>query len=333
MNAKEIQDVLRDVFGRGFQTEVSGNWVKIRCPLSKWTHESGADSNPSAGISVNQSGTSVFSCFTCKRPAPFHVMLRRYAEYTGENLDSLIEELEEEAYLGARRLPSWDDGRVEVAHDLPTLDKAIFLDLYEPAAGHPYLEKRGISASTAELLQLMVDPRDLVDGEERILFPVFTPEGDLHGFSGRAVDPNARLKVRDYHGLEKRNCLLGSHLITSSRPDKVLVVEGLFDYANAWECGQPAVAVMHSSITPAQANMLRSFSLPTYDFLDDDIAGRAGGKELVRALRGYQPVLATTYPEVWVPDPENKDGGYWLKDPGDLLPEEFEGMIREARLA
>ena len=273
------------------------------------------------------------NCFTCGNKAPIHGLLRKYANFTGEDLDDLIEELEDEAYLGAREMPSWEE--VEAARmdePLLVLDKAIFMDLYEPAAGHPYLRERGISDKTANKLQLMVDPRDPADGEERILFPVFGLDGDLHGFTGRATNPGARLKVRDYHGLAKAKCVLGAHLLRSTKPRRALVVEGLFDYANAWEQGQAAAAVMHSSMTDPQAAIFRELGLPTYLFYDNDAAGQKGVVMAGVALSRHQATMRVRYPEVWVENPAEEGGGHWLKDPGELLAEEFEEMIRDARL-
>lgn len=273
------------------------------------------------------------NCFTCGNKAPIQGMLRKYSGYTGDDLEDLIRELDDEAYLGVRELPSWDQMRGRNTQpDLVVLDPAIYLDLYDSAAGHPYLAARGISDETAQMLQLMVDPADPVDGEERILFPVFGLDGRLHGLSGRAVNPGARLKVRDYPGLSKARCLLGAHLFAQPR-DKMLIAEGLFDYANAWQCGQPAVSAMHSTLTVFQAEIAREIGLPTYLFYDNDQAGDKGVTAAGEALAMYQPVMKVRYPEVWVEDPNDTvHGGHWLKDPGELLPEEFEAMIRDARL-
>ncbi len=333
MTSDQIIEILKDVFGRNVGAKIVGDWVTFPCQLARWTHETGRDSSPSAGISIHPSNVSVFSCFTCGNKAPIQGMLRKWANFTGEDLDDLIEELEEEAYLGARTLPSWDDAKNKGGGaELARLDPAIYLDLYDPAAGHPYLEQRGISDETADMLQLMLDPCDPADGEERILFPVFGVDGALHGFTGRATSSTARLKVRDYHGLAKAHCVLGAHLFGTERRDKVLVVEGLFDYANAWQCGQPAVAVMHSSMTAAQAAILREIGLPTYLFYDNDDAGQKGIREAGEALARYQPTMRVRYPEVWIENEEEDEGGHWLKDPGELLEEEFAGMIEDARL-
>lgn len=329
MDVDGINQVLRDVFG-DVRTEVINGWVSIRCPISQWTHDRGKDSHASAGISIKPHGVSVFNCFTCGNKMPLHGLLRKYSNYTGEDLDSLIEELEEESYLGPREMPGWKEDQDDDTDPVP-LKQSVYLDLYDSAADHPYLVDRGISADTAKLLQLMVDPSDPADGEERILFPVFGPNGDLYGLTGRATHKDARLKVRDYFGLKKAKCLLGAHLIASMKPKYVLIVEGLFDYANAWEQGQPAVAVMHSTLTPKQADILRDFSLPTYLFYDDDAAGHKGVANAGRMLYRYLPVMEVQYPDVVVPD-GSPTGSHPLKDPGELLEIEFKQMIDGAKL-
>lgn len=328
MNLEGLTQVVKEVFGN-VSVEVINGWLSMQCVLAPWTHESGKDSKKSAGMSIHENSVSVFSCFTCGNKMPIHGMLRKYAGYTGEDLDDLIEELEEQAYLGPREMPEWGESRHAAVDDPVALKESVYLGLYDSACGHPYLEERGVSSSTAAKLQLMVDPCDPADGEERILFPVFGPNGDLYGLSGRAINPSARLKVRDYFGLKKAACLLGAHLITTDKPKKVLVVEGLFDYARGWECGQPVVAVMHSTMTERQANILRDFSLPVYAFYDDDAAGDKGVKSAGGQLYNYVPVMKVRYPEIWVGDEEN---GHWVKDPGELEREDFEAMITDARL-
>lgn len=332
MDAREITEVLKDVFGRNFKAIESNGWLSIKCPLSKWTHERGADKRESAGISIKPNGVSVFNCFTCHNTMPIQGMLRKWAGYTGEDLGGLIEELEDAVYLGPRTIPTWDETRVQQTEEQAPLDKAIYLDLYDSAAGHPYLAARGITDETAELLQLMLDPCDPSDGEERILFPVFGTDGELYGLSGRATNGNARLKVRDYFGLKKSANVLGAHLIAQRKPGYVLIVEGLFDYANCWNHGHPAVAVMHSTFTQKQAEIVRDFSLPTYPLYDDDKAGRHGSQECAAKLVQYVPVLMPQYPRVWLTDENEEEGGHWLKDPGEMLEEDFAHAISSAKL-
>jgi hypothetical protein len=333
VDRRTIIEVLTEVFGRSIRYEDLGRWIKVPCFLSPWTHERGTDSKPSGGISVHPDKTSVYSCFTCGNAAPFHVALRRYAEFSGDHLDDLLDELEEGEYLGALRLPTWEElVESRVPQPLPELDPAIFMGLYDPAAGHPYVVDRGITDETCRQLMLMVDPQDPADGHERILFPVFGPEGKLHGLSGRATG-EAKLKVRDYHGLQKARCLLGIHLINPSIHRYVLVVEGLFDYANAWGQGEPAVAVMHSTMTEEQAELLRDVGLPVYLFYDNDDAGKKGVKTAADLLRHHVPTMKVRYPDIWIEDDGEAEGGHYVKDPGELLSEEFKEMREDAVLA
>jgi hypothetical protein len=301
MQRDNIHDLIRDVLGPNTPTKDIGGWVGLHCPLAPWTHESGADSSPSAGISVNDS-VSVFNCFTCHQRLPLHGFLSKYAEFTGEDLSDLIEEVEEEGYLGPRTLTGWDDlkARNEIEELMP-LDEGLYMDLYDSAAGHPYLVKRGISDDTAHKLELLFDPSDPADGKPRILFPVRGPDGLLYGFSGRDTSGKAKLKVRDYHGLAKAKCVLGAHLL-AVEGDKALVVEGLFDYANAWQQGYPAGAVMHSTMTDAQAEIFRNIGKPTYLLYDNDDAGyygeRAGAKTAAKLLRDYVPTMKVRWPKI-----------------------------------
>lgn len=332
MERAHIKEVLRDVFGRNLVMKDLGTWVSVKCPLAKWTHTKGSDSTASAGISVAPDGTSIFNCFTCKNPRPFHAMLKDYAHWSGDNLDDLIGELEEGEFLGPSRPRGYDEIKTERMADegyaMP-IDEGLFMDLYAPAGKHWYLRERGIDLATSQKLELRFDPGDRQDKEPRILFPVRGVDGLLYGFSGRAINKTALLKVRDYHGLKKSEMVLGSHLVGPN--DKVLAMEGLFDYANAHQCGYAGCAVMHSTMTDRQAEIFRDLGRPTYFFYDDDDAGYEGNKIARRQLDGHVPMFSVEYPDIKIED-DSPQGWHWLKDPGEMLPEDFAQMIRDAEL-
>lgn len=47
------------------------DWIQISCPLAPWTHETGKDKHPSAGILSTPDRSSIFQCFTCHpNPSP-----------------------------------------------------------------------------------------------------------------------------------------------------------------------------------------------------------------------------------------------------------------------
>ena len=59
---------------------VSGEWARVKCPLSFWTHDSGTDSNPSCAISYGASMESAFNSYACEA-GDLHKLLILLAEY------------------------------------------------------------------------------------------------------------------------------------------------------------------------------------------------------------------------------------------------------------
>ncbi len=329
MRKDEIQEIMRDIFGREFYMKELGGWVSMKCPLARWTHQKGYDNSPSAGVSINEDGSSGFNCFTCHTRGPFSYMLKQYAEFSGEDLDELIEEIEEGEFLGPRTALSWEQRKARNQEDVAMpIDESIYMDLYDSAVGHPYLRERGISDATARKLELLYDPKDPADKAPRILFPVRDPEGLLYGFSGRATK-HTELKVRDYFGLAKAQMVLGSHL--AGDYSRVVVVEGLVDVAMAFEHGECGCGVMHSTFTDHQAAILKRIGKPVFDMYDNDKAGRDGSDLMRRKLVGKLRVFGTNYPRIRIED-DSEQGWHWLKDPGEMLEEEFKEMLAKAYL-
>lgn len=337
MDANQIKDVLVEIGMRRSDLKVVHGWVSTRCPLAPWTHQKGRDGAPSAGVSI--SDEPIFNCFTCGNARPLHSLISQFAEFTGDDYSDLVGELEDQAFLGPTSMPDWDSlKQVSEENVLMPLNEAMYMDLYDSAAGHPYLRERGISDETARKLELMYDPEDIVDKEQgvrsvgRILFPVRGVDGELYGFSGRDVTGRSKIKVRDYAGLKKAACVLGSHLVTADNPKFVLTVEGLFDYAMMHEQGYHGCAVMHSSMTEAQADIFRFLDKPNYLVYDDDRAGRKGVRDAAELLIDYTPLMQVRYPEIWVENPNETNGGHYVKDPGELLREDIEWMINDSRI-
>lgn len=324
MDRPEIKELLREVLGPNVVLVDHPRWVGLHCPLAPWTHASGRDSSPSAGVSVKDGDVSVFHCYGCHTKGPLAYLLKEIEKYTGDNLSKIIRSIDGEEFIGGA-LPDW--GARDITRKATVfLDKEEYLDLYEPAEGHWYLKQRGITDATVRKLQLRVDPADS-QMEERIMFPVFSPRGELYGFSGRAVYPSAELKVRDYHGLPKAKCLLGCHLLEKRSPF-VIVVEGLFDYARLAQYDLPVVATMHAGLTEYQSAELRSIGLPVIEMYDNDTAGKAAKSAIVKALDRRLPLSLTKYPrrgDVRNPLPA-------AKDPDGLSLEEVVWMIDRATI-
>lgn len=328
MEREQIKELLRDVFGRSVYYKDLGEWVSVKCPLAPWTHAKGQDNLPSSGIAVNPDDTSIFNCLSCGFKAPISALLRRYADYSGENLDDLIYEVDQGEFLGPRSIAEYDQilANRMVTRAVP-LDESIYMDLYASAHEHPYLKRRGISKATGKKLELLYDPRDPVDGEPRILFPVRGLDGLLYGFSGRATREGARLKVRDYYGFKKAQNVLGAHFMPSAK--RTIVVEGLFDYAAVHELGECGCAIMHASMTDDQASIVREAGKPTFILYDKDKAGTSGVRVSGKLLKDYVPTFKCPYPSVRIAD-RSKLGWHWLKDPGEMVSEDLAYSLENA---
>jgi len=328
MDRESIHAFMSEVAGPNIELIDHPSWVSFRCVLAPWTHERGTDRTPSAGISINEGGTSIYHCWACggKNKGPLDWLLRRLEGFTGDSYRELRQSIDGTEFIGGA-LPEWGS-KARARSRLQFLDEDIYMDLFDSAVGHPYLKSRGLNRWATKTLQLMVDPADS-RGEERIVFPVFTPGGRLVGFSGRATGEDVDPKVRDYFGLVKEEVLLGSHLL---EPDDeyVMVVEGLFDYAKSVMYGFPAVAAMHAGLTAAQAKILRNLGKPVVLMYDDDNAGRDATDKAIEALLPYLPVSYVRYPKR-----RKVGGGKCVKtksDPGSLSEAEMVSMVAARKI-
>lgn len=327
MERDQIKEVLLDVFGPNTELVDHPKWVGLRCPLAPWTHEKGADKLPSSGVSIKPDDISIFNCLACGTKGPLSRLIEKYDEKSGEDHSALVEELEDGEYLGGN-VPQWGSREKANAKEKYRVLGKEYLDLYDPAVGHPYLAERGISDEAAEVMQLKVDDADST-GHERILFPVFTDQNELVGFTGRAVKERVDPRVRDYHGLQKRQCLLGIHLIKQEDP-YIVIVEGLFDYAYMVQNDYPAVATMFAGLTSQQKAILISIGKPVILMYDNDLAGQDATDGAIKALRKYLPLRKVSYPSRARAGSRRRDPP--PKDPATCTPEELDTMISTAKI-
>lgn len=321
MDRNEIKELLKEALGPNIPLVDHTKWVSLCCPLAPWRHAGGSDSSPSSGVSVKDGGTSIFHCWGCGAKGTVPWLLRELEKFTGESFKRLISSVEDGEFLGGS-LPEWGSRKREAVEDR-FLDLS-YLDLYDSAVGHWYLRDRGIDDAVAERMQLLVDPEDS-KGDERILFPVFDRKGRLHGFTGRAVLNSVDMRVRDYHGFQKANALLGLHLVDPT--DRfVVLVEGLFDMAVVYQYGYSAVAAMHAGVTDAQLAKLKDLGLPVVAMFDNDKAGKEATERLIEKVGGSLPLSVAQYQPVIT----GKGKKVWAKDPGECTMEEVDQMIAKA---
>lgn len=313
MDKESIEELLKGIHPNAKTTVING-WVSSSCPLAAWTHETGRDNSPSFGIKIEPEGRSNFNCFTCHRHGSLPKLLKLLTRYSGQDYTSMIASVETQDLLGAP-LPEWGTKPAVVDRLGDPIDENIVY-AYESAENHPYVRSRGISGDIAKLFGLLHDPDNR--GVERILVPVRHVTGELYGFLGRAIGSGTP-KVRDYNGLPKRKLLLGLDKARTTSHGYIVLVEGPFDCLRLWTLGYPAVAALHSSLTPAQASLLREHAKSVVLLYDNDRAGKEGRNHAAKMLRNYMPVFKTAYPVSY-------------KDPGELKGRHMIRMMSNLKL-
>lgn len=149
--------------------------------------------------------------------------------------------------------------------------------------------------------------------KERIVIPVRDENGDLVGFTGRAVHEWQKAKYWD-KGLPKRYILF--NLNNAKVYDTVVVVEGPLDVLKVYQAGFPGVvATLGGSFTDEQAKKLTKFFRHAIIFTDADEAGRGLASKIEEVARRSR--LRVTYARY--PDQ--------LKDPGALTEDEISKAI------
>lgn len=317
MQRDEIKELIKTMFGPNAMRLDQADWVMTQCPFAPWMHSSGKDRNPSFGISVKADSESNFHCFTCKAKGRLHNLPKRLAKVSRDKAWlAYHDDIPADESLGGK-LPSWEQlGKKERRQQLGDPVPDSYLHVFDSAAGHPYLKERGIDDQAARGMDLRIDEDD--HGVERILFPVYSRYGKFHGYTGRATHPDVNPKVRDYFGLPKRLLLLGSEHI-EKHDDKIILVEGLFDYANLFQYGHAVVASLHANLTPQQANILKWWGKPVVVMYDNDRAGKQGRMVVKEQLGKHLPLMKVRYPK-------------GCNDPGELTKNQLYRMLSDTRL-
>lgn len=308
MQREQVETALRAM---GVEpTGFNGEWVQARCPFAQERHPRHRDSRPSFGVSV--SSPSVYYCFTCHSKGVLSSLPGDLAHLTGDRREELAHELMIAEATGAVVTPESYD----VFEPLKPLPEAVFgpdlfVDIDGDGAAYEYLISRSVTLECARRLGLRAWPED-----KRIMFPVRGFNGDLFGWTGRAYDDTVKPKVWNTDGLDKKCHLLGAEHAACDRP--MVLVEGLFAYARFHEMGIPETmgvdvcAVMGSTVSEEQADMLAEIGQRVILFLDGDKAGQLGTfgdakrEGAVHMLARAMPVSTVTYPRGII-DPDDLD--------------------------
>ena len=177
---------------------------------------------------------------------------------------------------------------------------------YAPAtrdALRQHLLKAGFSAAVLAQSGLVVqrDEGTTLDRfRTRIMIPIHRDNGAIIAFGGRAMEAGQQPKYLNSPETPiyvKGKVLYGLHLSKASisRLKHAVVVEGYFDWAQAYQAGiTNVVASSGTAFTPAQARLLKRFAAKVVLSFDPDAAGQGAAAKSSELLvsEGFQVNVA-----------------------------------------
>jgi DNA primase len=182
----------------------------------------------------------------------------------------------------------------------------------DPALMRGHLEKLGFDAALQLEAGLLVQK----EGEQeprprfrnRLMFPIYDPQGRVVAFGGRVIGPGEPkyLNSAESPVFQKGRTLYGLNWSRNAirRDERALLVEGYFDCVRLMSSGiESVVAPLGTALTPQQAELLHKYTKTVFLLYDSDKAGlkatfRAGDVLLANGMA----VHVVTLPDGEDPD-------------------------------
>ena len=248
-NDTVLLDKLRDLNIRVANSR--GRNIQCYCPVSK------DEKHPSFFFNLD---TQLYHCFGC--------------DLGGQGINRLIEEL-----TGLKSDPtvlqSLPDFKIK--EEKKTIPSVPFLPLAIGNPGEDYLKKRGFSASTIKMWNLMYWQE-----KDGILIPINTT-----GYVLRYIHPpDKKDKYWYVPGTRVGDTFFGIDRFEEVDDKSAFIVEGSFDAIWMWQCGfKNALAILHGNITPTQLKILRGVAVLVYVCVDNDSGGENITNKINQTLR------------------------------------------------
>jgi DNA primase len=165
---------------------------------------------------------------------------------------------------------------------------------------HPYLTQRGISQATAQMFGVgMYHGNGFLAG--RCVIPIRDEKRQLVAYAGRAVN-GEEPKYRFPAGVRKSQVLFNLDRAMQTGGRNVIVVEGFFDALKVHQAGHPVVALMGTSLSQHQSELLLSHFASITLMLDGDEPGQRAAEFIAQLLKPRVPVNKVELPDHIQPD-------------------------------
>jgi DNA primase len=159
-------------------------------------------------------------------------------------------------------------------------NKPLAFNLQNIDHAHPYLKERGVSEETAQRFGVGFFPgKGSMHG--RIVIPIHNPKGELVAYAGRSID-GSEPRYKFPAGFHKSLELYNVHRVREEV--SVVLVEGFFDCMKVTQAGFPCVALMGSTMSDAQEEIIREHFAHVVVMLDGDEAGKGASEGIAERL-------------------------------------------------
>jgi DNA primase len=295
-----------------------GGWVKAPCPLARWTHQSGKDSNPSFGISIKPGERSHYHCFACSSGSLQELagaLVMHLQKHAPENLKlypiNQIFQIVEDEELAVIPLPDYEDTQSSPYEDFQEWPQYFIESFPEWRYSKDcvdYLKKRGVTKEQAIQHDIRWDPH-----HRRAVFPYRSVYGKLAGARGRAVD-DVEFKHFDYTWNGVNNAGLvwyNEEVFNNEQP--IVVVEGQFDCLAVERCYPHVIANLTAKPSPFKMKRLQSAEGLIF-MTDNDKAGNAAMEKYIAYAQHHK----LDYYPLYLPKEYDEKGNFIKLDPGSL---------------
>lgn len=279
--------------------------VLIQCPFH-------SDSDPSCSVNTD---SGVFYCFACKEAGNFTKLIARLDGVSYDVAKRRMMESEPEDEVMEEVFRALDDDDVEKEAPVRYYSKKKFHGFFPPVQNTPgeaYLKNRKIGDETIKLFDLRWGSEGIM--KDRVILPIYTSDGSLLSYAGRAIDPDKKPKTRKARsGLRT---LYGMYELLRTSYDRfpfIVVTEGEFDAMYLQQHGLKAVSTMGTAgITEQQLLQLYLHTDCVVWSYDGDDAGRSAQKKAVEKSKRFLRTESVELP----------DG----KDPNELMEDEIKSI-------
>jgi DNA primase len=199
----------------------------------------------------------------------------------GNNAGSIGKEPNAKSFAGKE--PEQDLVSKEEDHGAGESDsnKPLTFNLQNIDHAHPYLKERGVSEETAQKFGVGFFPGK-GSMHDRIVIPIHNSKGELVAYAGRTID-GSEPRYKFPAGFHKSLELFNVHRVREEI--SIVLVEGFFDCMKVTQTGFPCVALMGSTMSNAQEELIREHFAQVIVMLDGDEAGRGASEGIVDRLR------------------------------------------------